>query len=221
MRPDVVHVHSIQQFGAGLVRACQFAGVPYVVTVHDAWWLCARQFMVKADDEYCYQTAIDVKICAQCMPHLGHLQGRLDMLRQGLLGAALVISPSASHAALYRANGVPADRLVVNRNGIRMPARARPRREPGPLRFGYVGGNEAVKGERVIRKAFEGLRRGDWVLRVVDNTLNPGLFVVSAGVADGGARWSSCRRTASTEWTASSRGSTCCCSRRSGRRASD
>jgi glycosyltransferase involved in cell wall biosynthesis len=172
--PDVVHIHCVQQFGAGVARACQRAAVPYVVTVHDAWWLCARQFMVTAKGTYCYQTTIDLKVCEQCMPHLGHLQGRMDILKQGLLGAAAVISPSASHAALYEANGVPAARLVVNRNGIRMPGRARPARAPGPLRFGYVGGNEATKGVLVVKAAFERLSRGDWVLRVVDNTLNLG-----------------------------------------------
>ena len=178
--PDVVHFHSIQHFGAGIVRACQLALVPYVITVHDAWWLCQLQFMVRRDNTYCHQTTIDLKVCRACLPHAHHLQSRMDILSQALHGAARVLSPSASHGALYRANGVPASRLVVHRNGVRMPARARPKRAPGPLRFGYVGGDVALKGVGVVRGAFERLTRTDWVLVLVDNTLNLGFSSFAA-----------------------------------------
>ena len=120
IEPDIVHFHAIQHFGAGIVRACQRAGIPYVITVHDAWWLCQRQFMVRADNTYCYQTTIDLKVCERCLPGIHHLQSRMDILRQALLGATTILSPSASHGALYLANGVPAERLVVNRNGVRL-----------------------------------------------------------------------------------------------------
>ena len=172
--PDVVHFHSVQHLGAGIVRACQLAGVPYVVTVHDAWWLCQLQFMVRPDNTYCHQTTIDLKVCRACIPHAHHLQSRMDILSQALHGAARILSPSASHGALYRANGIPAEKLVVNRNGVRMPTRPRPPRSPGPLRFGYVGGNVALKGVDIVRKAFAGLARTDWTLVLVDNTLNLG-----------------------------------------------
>ena len=172
--PDVVHFHSIQHFGAGIARACQLADIPYIVTVHDAWWLCQLQFMVRPDNTYCHQTTIDLKVCRACIPHAHHLQSRMDILGQALHGAARILSPSASHGALYRANGVPAAKLVVNRNGVRMPTRPRPPRSPGPLRFGYVGGNVALKGIDIVRKAFAGLTRTDWTLVLVDNTLNLG-----------------------------------------------
>ena len=174
VEPDVVHFHSIQVFGAGIVRACQLARVPYVITVHDAWWLCQRQFMVRGDNIYCHQTTIDLKVCERCLPNAHHLQSRMDILSQALLGAAYVLSPSASHAALYRANGVPAHKLVVNPNGIRFPARLRPPRRAGPVRFGFVGGNEALKGVALVRDAFKGLTRTDWMLVLVDNTINLG-----------------------------------------------
>ncbi len=174
VEPDVVHLHAVQHFGAGIARACQIARVPYVVTVHDAWWLCQRQFMVRADNTYCYQTTIDLKVCERCLPDTHHLQSRMDILMQALKGAARILSPSASHGALYRANGIPAEQLVVNRNGIKLPGRPRPARAPGPLRFGYVGGNDPLKGMTLIREAFAGLDRSDWVLVIVDNTLNLG-----------------------------------------------
>ena len=172
--PDVVHFHSIQQFGAGIVRACQLARIPYVITVHDAWWLCTRQFMVRQDNKYCYQTTVDLKVCERCVPHMHHLQSRMDILKQALLGAARIISPSESHGALHRANGVSAQKLVVNRNGVRWPKRPRRKRPSMTIRFGYVGGNHTLKGVDLIRTAFTQLDRVDWALVIVDNTLNLG-----------------------------------------------
>ncbi len=167
VKPDVVHFHSIQDLGAGLPRACQSAAIPYVVTLHDAWWLCPRQFMVRGDNTYCNQTTIDLKVCQPCVPEIGHLQSRMHVLMQCLDEAALLLSPSASHAALYRANGIPAAQIRVNRNGLRRPAAMR-RDRTGPIRFAFVGGNNEIKGVKLIRRAFASLDRTDWVLRIVD-----------------------------------------------------
>ncbi|GBQ30535.1 glycosyltransferase [Gluconacetobacter azotocaptans] len=175
-RPDVVHVHAPQGLGAGMLRVCRERGIPYVVTLHDAWWLCDRQFMVRADDRFCGQARIDPRVCQRCRPQARYLDDRAVLLGQGLRDAALLLSPSAAHRTLHIANGVDPARIVVNRNGFRWPARPRPGR-PAELvpRFGYVGGTEAVKGFPLIRAAFEGLDRPDWILRLVDNKLNLGL----------------------------------------------
>lgn len=184
VRPDVVHVHAMQNLGAAVTRACQLRRVPYVVTLHDAWWLCERQFMVRADNVYCHQTTIDLKVCERCIPGARHLAPRMDILLQSLHAAAFLLSPSASHAALYVANGFSPDRVRVNRNGVRRPAAARGARPSGPLRFGFVGGNAKLKGAAVIRDAFRALGRGqDWVLVVVDNTRDLGFSSVA------GAEW--------------------------------
>ena len=172
--PDIVHFHSIQLLGAAIVRACQFASIPYVVTLHDAWWLCQRQFMVRADNTYCHQTTIDLKVCERCLPGAAHLQSRMDILMHCLDEAALLLSPSESHAALYRANGFAHDHIRVNGNGIRRPVTPRPPRGSRPLRFGYAGGDTKLKGVALVRAAFQVLDRSDWTLVLVDNTLNLG-----------------------------------------------
>ncbi len=179
-RPDVVHAHSIQGFGAGILRLCQERGIPYVITLHDAWWLCDRQFMVRGNGHYCFQTRIDLGVCQACVPSARHLEARAAILRQVLHGAAHLLCPSASHRQLYLANDIAPDRISVSRNGIRHPARPRLARKPGsPPRFGFVGGNESIKGFHLLRGAFEDLGLGeqasdDWELVLVDNTLNLG-----------------------------------------------
>ncbi len=175
LRPDVVHAHSIQGFGASILRLCQERGIPTVITLHDAWWLCDRQFMVRGDNRYCFQTRIDLKVCQNCLPHARHLDARMRIMLGVLRNAALLLSPSESHRRLYLANGLDQTRLVVNRNGIRKPSRPRTPRRPGaPLRFGFVGGNEPIKGFHLIRSVFEALDTDRWELILVDNTLNLG-----------------------------------------------
>ncbi|MFT9149450.1 MAG: glycosyltransferase [Acetobacter sp.] len=174
-RPDIVHFHAMQGLGLGCVRVCMEKAIPYVMTLHDAWWLCARQFMVQADGRVCSQTVIDPRLCQLCIP-APYLQARHDLMHAALRQAALLLAPSESHRALYVANGVPPARIRVNSNGFVWPARARAPRPTGRvLRFGYVGGVDHVKGYTLVRRAFESLARADWELELVDNTLNLGL----------------------------------------------
>ncbi len=181
LRPDIVHAHSIQGFGASILRLCRERGIPYVVTLHDAWWLCDRQFMVRGDNRYCFQTRIDLRVCQTCLPHAHHLGERMRIMMSVLDGAAMLLSPSESHRRLYLANGMAPERVRVNRNGIRLPATPRtPRRPDAPVRFGFVGGAEPIKGYHLIRRAFERLDRSDWELVLVDNTLNLGFHSVDA-----------------------------------------
>jgi glycosyltransferase involved in cell wall biosynthesis len=176
VRPDVVHVHSVQGLSASLLAACDAAGIPYVVTVHDAWWVCARQFMLRLDGTYCFQKTIDLNACRACVPGATYLGQRLALLTGRLRGAALVLAPSRSHGEIYLANGVAAERLRVQPNGIRFPRQARAPRPAGErlVRFGYVGGTAAVKGHAQLRQAFEALSTDNWRLVMVDNTLSLG-----------------------------------------------
>jgi glycosyltransferase involved in cell wall biosynthesis len=180
VQPDVVHLHSVQWLSATVARACRERGIPYVITVHDAWWLCPRQFMVTANEKYCGQTSIDLHVCQACEPGARHLQLRKDVLLEALLGAALLLSPSEAHRALYLANDIPPSLIQVAPNGIRLPSQDVPRAARKTLRFGYVGGAVAVKGFPLVRRAFEALDESDWELVLVDNTLNLGFPSVDA-----------------------------------------
>ncbi len=174
-RPDVVHFHSIQGLGLGMLQACLEEGVPFVVTLHDAWWLCERQFMVKPNGRYCFQRHIDLNVCRSCLPGAMHLKVRQDMMLSMLKEASLLLTPSESHRALYLANGFDPEQVKVNRNGFSWPkVPHKPHQPKTPIRFGFVGGQEAVKGFPLVREVFEGLESTDWELVLIDNTLNLG-----------------------------------------------
>jgi glycosyltransferase involved in cell wall biosynthesis len=176
VRPDVVHLHAIQGMSASIALACLERRIPYVVTLHDAWWLCARQFMVQGDGTYCFQTKIDIRVCEACVPGAPHLRPRYALLMEVLRGAALLLAPSESHRGLYLAQGLAPSQIKVAPNGVRGPASPPAPRplSPGRLTFAYVGGDVAVKGFDLVRRVFESLPRADWRLVMVDNTLNLG-----------------------------------------------
>jgi glycosyltransferase involved in cell wall biosynthesis len=174
VQPDIVHLHAVQQLSASIAEACWRRGIPYVITLHDAWWICARQFMVRGDGTYCFQKRIDLRVCEACNPVAKHLAQRQLLLRGVLDGAALLLSPSTAHREVYLAQGIPPEHIEVAPNGVVLPATRPARPSEGPLRFAYVGGYDAVKGYFVLRDAFGELKRSDWELRLVDNTLNLG-----------------------------------------------
>lgn len=173
--PDVVHLHSVQGLGAQLADSCRKAGIPFVVTLHDTWWICGRQFMINRQGQYCGQTRISSEVCAKCVDDPVLNDYRQQWLANMLKKADLLLAPSKFARDLYVANGFDASRIRVNNNGILAPA-VNYRKQPAKrLRFGYVGGNVSIKGVTLLARAFASLNRSDYELRVVDSQLHLGL----------------------------------------------
>ncbi|MCO6158840.1 glycosyltransferase [Asaia lannensis] len=171
---DLVHFHAIQEMGVGMARACQEKGIPYVISLHDCWWLSDTLFITRDDGQYHLENT-DVPLAPGESTRAYYLNERRKVMRHALAGAAAILSPSEEHKSLYVRNGVPAERILINRNGFTWPSRPKAKREPGSkLRFGFVGGIGFVKGYELIRKALERTSRDDWELVLVDNTLNLG-----------------------------------------------
>jgi glycosyltransferase involved in cell wall biosynthesis len=169
VRPDVVHFHSIQKLSASLANACSIEGVPYAITLHDAWWLCERQFMVREDGTYCHQKTIDLRACSKCVPDPGFSYKRTFNLRKVMDGAALLLTPSAFQRELYVANGVDPQRILVNKNGVMLPTRPRAPRPAGrTIRFAYLGGRAVHKGYFWLKEIFEGIKQDNYVLYLTD-----------------------------------------------------
>ncbi|RPF25907.1 glycosyltransferase [Georgenia muralis] len=176
VRPDVVHFHSLQTLGGSLVTAARDAGAKVVVTMHDFWWFCARQFLVSAELQPC-SLVVSCGTCA-CAAGRVHLEVRDAVLAEHLAAADMVLAPSASAARVLAANGVPLDRVRVDENGVpgdpgtttgaagasyrSVAAGATdPKSTTGagePLRLMYAGGAEPLKGVDVLAEATRQLR---------------------------------------------------------------
>ena len=168
--PDVVHLHSLQTLGGGLVEAAKASGAATVVTMHDFWWSCARQFLVDREMRPC-SLVVDCGSCA-CQVNHEWLLERNARLAAQLAHADVVLAPSRSAAEVFLANGVDPDVLRVDENGVpdevlegmgtRLAADAA---AAGPVRFMFAGGADPMKGLPVLVDAVRGLPDdGRWSL---------------------------------------------------------
>ena len=164
LRPDVVHLHSIQALGTTLVDAAAARRIPVVVTMHDWWWACARLFLVDPEGFVC-APRVDSTRC-HCAPGFD-LVARRHELARALTLVARVLTPSQVLADAVVANGIDPTRVVVCPNGVAVPPAGRDRR-PGPVRFGYIGGpDNRAKGLPTLLAAADQLDVGGWTLDLV------------------------------------------------------
>ena len=148
VQPEVVHLHTLQGLGADLVGLAAASGSATVITMHDMWWWCARQFLVEKDLTPC-ATVVDLGVCP-CAVDNGWLRRRNAALAPQLAAADLVLAPSSSMMALLAANGVAPERLALDENPAPATVRTAPPRRPSPpgspVRFVFAGGPYPVKG---------------------------------------------------------------------------
>ena len=175
--PDIAHLHCLQEIGADAVAALKAQGLPVILSTHDFWWLCERQFMLRPDGRYCGQDPIRIDGCRGCAADLGAARTRFEAL--GMLGglADIVTCPSDFALGLHARSGFARDKLRVWTNGVRLPgpgfgaAQAARRAADPRLVFGYVGGPSAIKGWPLMRTAFGTLGRSDFRGILVDGSL--------------------------------------------------
>lgn len=172
VNPDIAHIHCIQGLGVGVLDACTQRGIKTAVTLHDAWWICPRQFMIKADGKFCNQYQLDKSECAKCINSTSEYLYRSNTLLSSLDKADILLAPSQYFADLYKEN---LNKLVLcNKNGVKKPEKLLPKFKNNKVRFGYVGGRTNIKGIHLILEAFRKYKFENAELVVVDNLLNLG-----------------------------------------------
>lgn len=179
-RPDLVHIQHLMGFPVAVARWLQERRIPYVITLHDYWWVCANaQLMTNYSEVICPGPRAFVN-CARCVlaragqerwwpavPALAiGLSWRGAALQKVLSGAAALIAPSEFVRAWYGAHGVREAALTVIPHGITAPsARLETPREAGsPVRFAFIGGLAWQKGVHVLVEAFRGVTGAElWI----------------------------------------------------------
>ncbi len=172
-RPDVVHLQHLMGLPLSIVRSLRCAGIPYVVTLHDYWWVCANAQRITNFHRRPCEGPRAYLNCARCaiaragtrwgwiaFPALvGLMAERARRLRAILHGASRLIAPSEHIRRWYIARGVPAERIVLLPHGMEGPqADLMPPRSLGlPVRVAYVGGLAWAKGVHVLLEAVQGL----------------------------------------------------------------
>ena len=174
---DLIHAHCLQIITAAPLVVAHDLGIPYVVSLHDGWWLSPLQFLISNEGQ-----AVDPA------DPLGHISNaadesiektaaaleRRDDLEEILARAAGRWAVSEPFAALYRQAGIR-DVTVLENDWTPMQGSIRPTRLPDePLRICHVGGMAIHKGYPVLRAAILLQPLPNGVVTVIDHSLAEG-----------------------------------------------
>ena len=90
-QPSIVHFHSMQWLGAQLILIAKEFGAKTILTMHDWWWICPRQFLVKQDGSLC--NYMDMHESCTCIDPESFLK-RSEFLQKCLRYVDTIIVPS-------------------------------------------------------------------------------------------------------------------------------
>lgn len=174
--PDVALIHCIQGMGAQMITHLKNLNIPTALFVHDAWWLCEKQFMIASEGGYCFQEPVITANCRNCVLTLEDTITRNKYLMNCLNLVDKLIYPSIFFRNLHNLSGVPSTHSIVIKNGVKKPISNLTKNitNDRKVRFGFVGGAGQIKGSSIIRTVFEKLERTDYELVCVDNLGNLG-----------------------------------------------
>ena len=178
LEPDLVHAHCLQEIGTGVLTTAEALKIPVILSVHDFWWLCERQFMIRIDESYCGQSPVQIENCKGCVGNFWSAKVRFAHLQEMGSRAAVVTYPSKFAKELSEASGFAPGLGKVWENGVNLPDPAffdrqrRRRTSDGRITFGYLGGPAPIKGWPQIRQAFARLRRDDFRAYVVEGSFD-------------------------------------------------
>jgi glycosyltransferase involved in cell wall biosynthesis/tetratricopeptide (TPR) repeat protein len=174
-QPDLVHFHCIQRLTASLVENTLRRGIPYVVTLHDGWWISDNQFFVNENGFLKMPTPDVLEDCAANRIPLPSIERR-QRLSNLLKNANARLSVSLSFARIYENAGV--DDIRVIENGVSDLAIIEKKvRGDGRLALGHIGGRASHKGAYLVESV---LRQGNFEnlhLTMIDATLPPGTTI--------------------------------------------
>jgi glycosyltransferase involved in cell wall biosynthesis len=165
IQPDLVHLHCIQRLTASIVDTLRRRAVPYVITLHDGWWVSPNQFILSPGGVLeTYDFTGDAT---------SDLPERARVTKRSLDGAAAVLAVSDAFADLHRAAGLAQVETVEN--GVSaLPELVRSTGPAGRVRLGHFGGASRHKGYELLRAAVHARRFDNIDLVILDHALPPG-----------------------------------------------
>lgn len=150
-RPHLVHFHSIQRLTGSLPQAAEDLEIPYLVTLHDAWWISDHQFLVDGGGRLIDPLPHDPFQAAAGVEDLGASVLRRRYLAERLQKAEALLAVSAFQADVYRRAGFT--KVRIDTNGLSLPQSPATKTCGPRLRLGYAGGISTAKGYELLKEA--------------------------------------------------------------------
>lgn len=181
-QPDIVHFHCIQRLSDAIVAEVLDAGIPYIVTLHDGWWISPHQFLV---DQHGFERVggadpladrtMPADEAARIVAHRARLYPLLEQATHRL-------AVSDSFANLYTSAGV--DGVATLANGMPPfapvpPFTPVPDAPPsqGRLRIAHIGGRMVHKGADLVEASFRQGEYQDLELVMIDGAVPAGTTI--------------------------------------------
>lgn len=157
-RPHMVHFHCIQRLSDVIVSEVLNAGIPYIVTLHDGWWISPHQFLV---DQYGFERCGEIDPLAdRGLPadEAGKMIARRARHYPLLEGAAHRLAVSDAFAQVYKAAGIEGIATLANGMPTLKPAQETHQGQAA-LRVAHIGGRMVHKGADLVEAS---LRLGQY-----------------------------------------------------------
>jgi glycosyltransferase involved in cell wall biosynthesis len=175
-QPDLVHFHCVQRLTASAVEATRKAKIPYLITLHDAWWISDYQFLVDQEGKI-YPEGHPDPYETHALPNNVSMIESIErtLYLKGLLrDADAALSVSESFAEIYRKNEIPM--VEVNKNGISESVQWQPKNTQytDKVVCAHIGGMAEHKGYFLLEAAINKLQPKNIELLVVDHSKQEG-----------------------------------------------
>ncbi len=175
-QPGLIHFHCIQRLTCDVIEAAIKAKIPYVVTIHDAWWISDYQFLVDADNTVYPEGHPDPYEPYTPPAHISYIDSmeRILYLKSLLHSAYKVLTVSNCFASIYRKNDIT--QIQVNKNGISESIAWQPKDTAytDKVVCGHVGGMAEHKGYFLLKKAVTALQPKNIEMLIVDHSQDEG-----------------------------------------------
>lgn len=163
--PDLIHFHCIQRLTASAVEAARLRDIPYLITLHDGWWISPNQFLIDDRDEESYYSY--AKSQTEEMPDRAKSVVRL------LRSAKHLLAVSPQFQAIHEACGLT--NVITVENGVTPLPAVQHRPSPsGRVRLAHIGGAVRHKGVHLVRNALLSTPYDNLELLLIDHAMPSG-----------------------------------------------
>jgi len=186
IHPALIHIHHTVGLSATVIEVAADRRIPTILNLRDFHYMCQRTHLLDASGKLC-NGPLDGMKCAECIqadsnPYIPKDLGsfysrpifeqggidRAEYMRTLLLLPDLIICPSDFLKTKFVEFGVPASKIKVSPDGVKLEGikRQRHERKKEKIVFGFIGNIAYHKGPHILIEAFEGLDQSKVELQI-------------------------------------------------------